>query len=207
MRGKTQWRKSVVLALWKLAWRQYFWLSLRNLMGYTLGKKYTLSFRCLHSLCVQSTRLERIDYGGFISFLICAYCSFWTVRIPDCNNTFNLFSQMCTYFFIFAFTFLMKKQKQTANTFRIVWLYSLAIDIVLNAFILNFRRVLPITWKSFINSCLETYRHEESFYSGVATCLILFLPFVVGIAKTKLTNCLTHETATSLRIRSEVMSK
>lgn len=60
---------------------------------------------------------------------------------------------------------------------------------------------LPSIQKSFINFCLETYRHEESFYSAIATCLMLFLPFVIGIAKTKLTNCLTHEA--SLTIRSE----
>lgn len=53
---------------------------------------------------------------------------------------------------------------------------------------------LPITLKSFINSCLETSEHEEYFYRAVANSLMLFLPFVIGIAKNKLTNCFTHVT-------------
>lgn len=62
---------------------------------------------------------------------------------------------------------------------------------------------LPIIQKSFTNSCLETYRHEEFFYSAIATCLVLFLPFVPGIAKTKLTTCLRHAIHTCLRSEVE----
>lgn len=145
-------------------------------------------------LSTQSERLDRSNYSGFIYFFICAYGSFLTDRIADCNNMFSLLSQMCLFVYFCFYHF--NKQMVTrckSNSLAIFSNYRSSSKIYLFQILewpCPWNRSISSTliWNLTVQSLQMKYSHGHErffyfFYSAIAACLILFLPFVTGIAK------------------------
>lgn len=123
-------------------------------------------------LSTQSERLDRSNYSGFIYFFICAYGSFLTDRIADCNDMFSLLSQMCLFVYFCFYHF--NKQMVTrckSNSLAIFSNYRSSSKIYLFQ-ILEW----PCPWNRSISSTLiwnltvqslqmkYSHRHERFFY-------------------------------------------
>lgn len=123
-------------------------------------------------LSTQSERLDRSNYSGFIYFFICAYGSFLTDRIADCNNMFSLLSQMCLFVYFCFYHF--NKQMVTrckSNSLAIFSNYRSSSKIYLFQ-ILEW----PCPWNRSISSTLiwnltvqslqmkYSHGHERFFY-------------------------------------------